>query len=139
MGVLRPDAPDLIADRNARPVLALVFDREGWSPDLFERLARRGIAVITWHKRFKADRTEKCRFRKVRVPIVGPLGVSGISEFDLRHAEIKLSNGTGVRQVLRKLKCGRPVPFVTADFHMPLERVASSMFSRWRRENFSNT
>ena len=35
------------------PALTLVFDREGWSPDLFKRLAQRGIACITWHKNFK--------------------------------------------------------------------------------------
>ena len=95
MEVLTPDAPDLIADRNARPVLTLVFDREGWSPDLFERLARRGIAVITWHKGFEADPTRKYRFRKLPVPIVGPVGVSSISGFDLRHEETSFRTGSG--------------------------------------------
>ena len=73
---MKPGAPDQIADRNARHVLVPVFDREGWSPDLFERLARRWTAVIIWHKGFGADPSKNCRFRKVPVPLVGPVGVS---------------------------------------------------------------
>ena len=53
LGMLGPEAPDLTAPDAGEPALTLVFDREGWSPALFKRLARRGVAVITWHTGFK--------------------------------------------------------------------------------------
>ena len=55
LGVVPEAAPDLTRPDAGVPALTLVFDREGWSPDLFKRLARRGIACITWHKNFKGE------------------------------------------------------------------------------------
>ena len=55
LGVVPPAAPDLTTPQAGAPALTLVFDREGWSPDLFQRLARRGIACITWHKNFNGE------------------------------------------------------------------------------------
>ena len=54
LGVVPEAAPDLQAGRRragAHPGVR----REGWSPDLFKRLARRGIACITWHKNFTGE------------------------------------------------------------------------------------
>ena len=58
LGVVPEAAPDLTRPDAGVPALTLVFDREGWSPDLFKRLARRGIACIAciaWHKNFKGE------------------------------------------------------------------------------------
>ena len=55
VGVVTEAAPDLTGAQAGLPQLTLVFDREGWSPDLFKRLARRGIACITWHKNFNGE------------------------------------------------------------------------------------
>ncbi len=49
LGIVGAGAPDLTAEHPGQPALTLVFDREGWSPDLFRRLARRGVACLTWH------------------------------------------------------------------------------------------
>ena len=57
-------APDLTKPETGAPALTLVFDREGWSPDLFKRLARRGIACITWHKNFTGEDWPEEDFRK---------------------------------------------------------------------------
>ena len=57
-----PDAaPDLTKPEAGAPALTLVFDREGWSPDLFKRLARRGIACIT------GTRTSRARTGRRRI------------------------------------------------------------------------
>ena len=53
LGVVPEAAPDLTQPEAGAPALTLVFDRAGWSPDLFKRLARRGIACITLRKNFK--------------------------------------------------------------------------------------
>ena len=52
--------------------MTLVLDREGWSPALFRRLARRGVAVLTWHKNFKGADWPQADFHEVEVPIHGP-------------------------------------------------------------------
>ena len=76
LGVVPEAAPDLTRPDAGVPALTLVFDREGWSPDLFKRLARRGIACITWHKNFKGEDWPQEDFRTLEVPIHGPAGTS---------------------------------------------------------------
>ena len=79
LGVLKANAPDLTQPQSDEPVLALVFDREGWSPNCFRRLARRGIACITWHKNFKGADWPETDFDTFEVPIHGPAQVRMMS------------------------------------------------------------
>ena len=135
LGLPGPDAPDLTAAPDAAPALTLVFDREGWSPALFARLARRGIAVITWHKGFRGQDWPEAEFRPVAVPVRGPGGVGG-ARVRLAERRIRLGKGPEVRQIRRLLDSGRQVPLVTTDFAMPMRLVAGALFSRWAQENF---
>ena len=135
LGVLPSAAPDLTQPEAGAPALTLVFDREGWSPDLFQRLARRGIACITWHKNFKGEDWPQQQFRSLEVPIHGPAGTSTAS-VDLAEQQIVLRNGLAVRQIRRRLANGRQVPLITTHPQMPLAQVAGAMFSRWSQENF---
>ena len=135
LGVLPSAAPDLTQPEAGSPALTLVFDREGWSPDLFQRLARRGIACITWHKNFKGEDWPQQQFRSLEVPIHGPAGTSTAS-VDLAEQQIVLRNGLAVRQIRRRLANGRQVPLITTHPQMPLAQVAGAMFSRWSQENF---
>ena len=135
LGVVPHAAPDLTKPQAGAPALTLVFDREGWSPDLFKRLARRGIACITWHKNFKGDDWPEEDFRTLEVLIHGPAGTSATT-VDLAEQPIVLRNGLTVRQIRRRLANGRQVPVITTHPQMPLEQVAGAMFSRWSQENF---
>ena len=135
LGVLAHEAPDLTGPHAGSPALTLVFDREGWSPDLFKRLARRGIACITWHKNFKGDDWPQERFRALEVPIHGPAGAS-TTTVELAEQSIVLRNGLTVRQIRRRLANGRQVPVITTHPQMPMPQVAGAMFSRWSQENF---
>ncbi len=130
-----PGAPDLTANAQAAPALTLVFDREGWSPALFARLARRGIAVITWHKGFRGGDWPEAEFRAVQSPIHGP-GAEGATRVRLAERRIRLKDGPEVRQIRRLLDTGRQVPLVTTDFSVPMERIAGALFSRWAQESF---
>ena len=112
-----------------------MFDREGWSPDLFKRLARRGIACITWHKNFKGADWPPEHFHTFEVPIHGPAGTS-TTAVDLAEQPITLRNGLVVRQIRRRLANGRQVAVITTHPQMPLAQVAGAMFSRWSQENF---
>ena len=135
LGVVPEAAPDLTRPDAGVPALTLVFDREGWSPDLFKRLARRGIACITWHKNFKGEDWPQEDFRTLEVPIHGPAGTSATT-VDLAEKPIVLRNGLTVRQIRRRLANGRQVPVITTHPQMPLVQVAGAMFSRWSQENF---
>ena len=135
LGVVPHAAPDLTKPQAGAPALTLVFDREGWSPDLFKRLARRGIACITWHKNFKGEDWPQEDFRTLEVLIHGPAGTSATT-VDLAEQPIVLRNGLTVRQIRRRLANGRQVPVITTHPQMPLVQVAGAMFSRWSQENF---
>ena len=135
LGVVPEAAPDLTRPDAGAPALTLVFDREGWSPDLFKRLARRGIACITWHKNFKGEDWPEEDFRTLEVLIHGPAGTSATT-VDLAEKPIVLRNGLTVRQIRRRLANGRQVPVITTHPQMPLVQVAGAMFSRWSQENF---
>ncbi|MDE0406544.1 MAG: hypothetical protein OXN81_01675 [Alphaproteobacteria bacterium] len=138
LGLPGPEAPDLTASPEAEPALTLVFDREGWSPALFARLARRGIAVITWHKGFRGEPWPEADFRTVTVPIHVPAATRTVT-VRLAEKRVRLNAGPEVRQIRRRLDSGRQVPLVTTNGRMPLERVAGAMFSRWSQENFFKT
>ncbi len=131
IGLPRPDAPDLTASGDAAPALTLVLDREGWSPAPF---ARRGVAVITWHKGFRGIWPE-AEFRSVGTPIHGPTG-TGAAEVRLAERRIRLGGGPEVRQIRSLLDTGRQVPPVTTDPVTPTERIAGALFPRWARESF---
>ncbi len=138
LGLPGPDAPDLTVSPEAAPALTLVFDREGWSPALFARLARRGIAVITWHKGFRGEDWPEEEFRAVEAPLHGP-GGAGSAEVRLAERRIRLGKGgkgPEVRQIRRLLDSGRQVPLVTTDFGVPTEQAAGALFSRWAQESF---
>ena len=134
LGVLKADAPDLTQPNSGEPVLALVFDREGWSPNCFRRLARRGIACITWHKNFKGVDWPEADFATFEVPIHGPAQVRMMS-VALAEKKVFLSNGFEVRQIRRRLDSGRQVALITTDPYMPMQQVAGALFSRWAQEN----
>ena len=138
LGMLGPDAPDLTAPDAGEPALTLVFDREGWSPALFNRPARRGVAVITWHKGFKGEDWPEAEFRTIAVPIHGPGATRGAA-VRLAEKRVQLKQGPEVRQIRRLLSNGRQVPLITTHSRMPVEQVAGALFSRWSQENFLKT
>ena len=135
LGVLPADAPDLTAPDPGEPALTLVFEREGWSPALFRRLAQRGVAVITWHKAFKGEDWPETAFHRVAVPVFGPAG-TGETHAALAERAIELPNGFKVRQIRRRLDSGRQPALITTHPHLPMAQVAGALFSRWSQENF---
>ena len=134
-GALGAEAPDLAAENAGPPAPGLVFDREGWSPELFRRPARRGVAVTAWHKGFRGDPWPEREFAEFKVPMHGPGGTRDIA-CRLAERRATLSGGLEVRQVRRLLGGGRQAPLVSTDFHMPIEQLAGALFSRWSQENF---
>ena len=130
-----------------KTAMTLVFDREGWSPALFKRLNAEGVAVINWHKGFAGEDCPEEEFEWIEVPDCGPFAIDGESEYRIAERTIPLTIKSGgkssknaeiirVRQIRRLMPDGRQVAFVTNNYSVSLERIASAMFSRWSKENF---
>ena len=110
--------------------VTVVFDRGGWSPALFQRMARSGFDVLTYRKG-KADPVPAGEFVEHVVP-----GTQGKQSFLLHDKEVPLLRGKfSMRQVTR-LKGDHQTQIVTTRRDLGVMEVALRMFARWRQENF---
>ena len=114
----QPTAEELQADR-FRARFTLIFDREGYSPDFFQRQWEQRIAVITYHK-FPEEPwpVEEFSTRPVRL-------ING-QEMELSLAErgVCLSNGFWVREVREREASGHQVSMLSSDYRRELSVVA---------------
>lgn len=123
------------AELEANPRLArwtIIFDREGYSPELFEQLWQLRVAVITYRK-FATELWSLEEFA------LGQVRLANGEEVQMALAErgVCLNNGFWVREVRRRdEKTGHQTSIVATDYLRPLEVVAATMFARWAQENF---
>ena len=154
LGLPGPDADPL------RPRLTLVFDREGWSPELFERLRQQGVAVVTWRKGPQEAAWPDADFRPAQFELQTPLGTEtaagrvadkpvtlGRAAVPAREIRFSLDSGqprpgrSGQPRQPRAL-AGHPAPgrrqaaLVTTHPTLAPEQAAALLRSRWSQENF---
>ena len=144
---------------SGEPRLTLVFDREGWSPELFRELRAVGIAVVSWHKGAQAERWPRSEFRAASIAVRSPLGEATL-EGRLAERELDLGGHCQGREIRfwieRRLrgegKRGQPrqprelagepgegqrqPALVTTHPSLAPEQVAGLLRSRWTQENF---
>ena len=126
----QPSAEQLAADP-LRARFTIIFDREGYSPDLFKRLWEQRVAIHTYHK-FPEGQWAQEEFvsRKVRL-------VNGQeTEIDLAERGTRLSNGLWVREVRRRDADGHQTAMLSTDYRSELDRVSVAVLARWCQENF---
>ena len=123
--------PEALAADPLRHRFTLVFDREGYSPDLFSRLKARRIAVLTYHKHPGAD-WSPAEFAGHTV--THPNGET--SPLLLAERGTRLPNGLWVREIRRLAPSGHQTAILSTDYRSDLLRAATSMFGRWNQENF---
>ena len=129
----QPTSPQL----EAEPLLArftVIFDREGYSPELFARLWQDRVAMITYRKfTDEQDYWRQEEFRLFTVKLVNGEQVA----LWLAERGTRLSNGLWVREIRRRDKqTGHQTAILTTDFRKAPEQVAAAMFARWCQENF---
>jgi hypothetical protein len=111
--------------------LTVVFDRGGWSPELFEKLISAGFDLMTYRKG-RCRRVPKGRFR-THTGVIDGRPVS----YTLADQGVHLLGGRlRLRQVTRLSADGHQTPIVTSRRDLPALDVAQRMFDRWRQENF---
>lgn len=131
-----PNQPDE-AMLAAKPLIhrfTLVFDREGYSPDLLHRLKDKHIACLTYHKYPEPD-WPLDEFH----PVMVTLSTGQAVEMQLAERGVCLSNKLWVRQIRRLTESGHQTSILATDYVSNLARLAAAMFARWSQENFLNT
>ena len=109
----------------------VVFDRGGWSPQLFRDLLSMGFDVLTYRKGRTRHIAEK-RFTWHRARLDGRRVEYLLHDQPVRFLKGKLR----LRQVTRLTETGHQTPMVTSRWDLRAIVVAHRMFERWRQENF---
>jgi hypothetical protein len=124
---LLPDVRRLVgADRR----VTIVFDREGWSPEMFAKWKQASFDVLTYRKG-KMPTWRKESFKK-EVDTVDGQQV----EYQLAERKLTLPGGLKVREIRRRTDDGHQTSVVTTNEELSTLEAARRMFSRWRQENF---
>ncbi|MBM3271395.1 MAG: hypothetical protein FJZ01_27480 [Candidatus Sericytochromatia bacterium] len=129
VSALRQVLPEVrkLVGKKRRPTV--VFDRGGWSPQLFGWMDKQGFDVLTYRKG-KADPVPADRFTTYEVELPG-----GKEKYELADTEIEVAKGFKMRQVTRRQE-DHQTHIVTTRRDLPVTEVAIRMFNRWRQENF---
>ena len=117
----------------ANPLLhrfTVIFDREGYSPELFLSLKNKRVACISYHKFPEKDwSTEEFHTCQVKMP-------SGQTvEMKLAERGIWLRK-LWLREVRRLTQTGHQTSVISTDYQSDAMRLAARMFARWSQENF---
>jgi hypothetical protein len=114
------------------PRFTVIFDREGYSPELFEELWERRIAVINYHRYPKGDWPEE-EFQEQEVELAGGVVV----KLKLAERESLLGRKkVKVREVRKQAEGGRQISIVSTHPGPEARRLAALLFARWSQENY---
>lgn len=125
---LRQMLTDIRGELGERRITA-VFDRGGWSPQLFKWMDANGFDVLTYRKG-ASEPVPDGDFTTYRVQLP-----RGIVVYELHDTTIKLADGFEMRQVSRR-RGDHQTQIVTTRRDLPVTEVAQRMFNRWCQENF---
>ena len=117
----------------ANPLLhrfTVVFDREGYSPQLLLDLKNKNVACLTYHK-FPKDDWKLEEFQTYPVTMAS----GQVLEMKLAEREVWLTK-LSVREVRRLTKSGHQTSVLSTDYQSDKTRLAARMFARWSQENF---
>ena len=109
----------------------MVFDREGYSPELFEQMRDKRIAILTYHK-FPGDDWRSEEFATHSVQLAG----GETATMKLAERGSQLSNKLWLREIRRLTDSGHQTSILTTNFQSPMTALAVSLFARWSQENF---
>jgi len=113
------------------PRFTLVFDREGYSPELFTELQTQDIAILTYHK-FPGEAWPEAEFS----PHAVRLHTGEVVTRDLAERGTRLSNRHWVREVRVRGADAHQTSILTTHPQLDLPVVAARMAARWSQENF---
>jgi len=122
-----PEVRTLVGDSRR---VTMIFDREGWSPSIFEKWYRSGFDVLTYRKGKYDDWPDDC-FTDVKMKASGKEVT-----YRLGQRSILLGKKFWMREVRRLCDNGHQTSVMTTRQDIEITEVAERMFARWRQENF---
>ncbi|HTC79049.1 MAG TPA: hypothetical protein VK657_10560, partial [Terriglobales bacterium] len=109
----------------------LVYDREGYSPELFAQMKKKRIAILTYRKFPQEDwRKEEFQLHSVELP-----GGETVT-MQLAERGSQLSNNLWLREIRKLTESGHQTSILTTNFQAPMLTLAVSLFAQWSQENF---
>jgi len=109
----------------------MIFDREGYSPELFAELWRQRIAAQTYRKGSLEDWPVE-EFQEYEAGL--PNGEK--QRMKLAERGVWLGNKLWVREIRQLASDGHQTAVISTDFKSDLVQIARQMFSRWAQENW---
>ncbi len=126
----QPTAEQLEADAKGHR-FTLIFDREGYSPGFVQRLKKKRIACLTYHKYPGEDWPPEEFF-----PCQVPLSSGARVEMQLAERGTLLGGKVWVREIRKRTESGHQTSVLSSDYRSDPGPVAAAMFARWSQENF---
>jgi transposase len=111
--------------------VTIVFDRGGWSPNLFAAMIKDGFDLLTYRKGY-CRRINERRFVRRRAKFDGRFVNYLLHDQPVRFLKSRLR----LRQVTRLCDDGHQIQVITSRWDLRDIEVAYRMFDRWRQENF---
>jgi len=109
----------------------IVFDREGYSPDLMQECWQKRVACLTYNKHPGPDwSVEEFIEHNVTVGQAAPTAMM------LAERGVKLSNELWVREVRKLSESGHQTSVLATDYRSDTTEIGAQMFGRWTQENF---
>jgi hypothetical protein len=126
----QPTADALAADPFLHRFI-VVFDREGYSPDLMARMWQQRIAGMTYRK-CPGDDWPLEEFASQEVRLVGGEATTML----LAERGVFLGGVIWVREFRRLTATGHQTSIVTTVYQGEMAQLSATMFARWCQENF---
>ena len=126
----QPTAEQLQADAKGHR-FTLIFDREGYSPGFVQRLKKKRIACLTYHK-YPGEDWPREEFFARQVQLSSGAWV----EMQLAERGIFLGGKVWVREIRKRTESGHQTAVLSSDYRSDPGPVAAAMFARWSQENF---
>jgi prepilin-type processing-associated H-X9-DG protein len=126
----QPTAEQLEADATLHR-FTLVFDREGYSPAFLQRLKKKRIACLTYHKYPGEDWSQE-EFSPCPVNLASGACV----EMPLAERGTFLGKKVWVREIRKRTESAHQTSVLSTDYRSDPAPVAAAMFARWSQENF---
>ena len=126
-----PEQQQRLAEDVRAHWFTMVFDREGYSPELFEQMRKKRIAILSYHK-FPGDDWRREEFTSHSVTLAGGETVT----MQLAERGSQLSNRLWLREIRKLTGSGHQTSILTTNFQAPMTLLAASLFARWCQENF---
>ena len=116
------------------PRFTVVFDREGYSPDLFLELQQRQIAALTYPRYPDGEDWRAEEFQEQVVELAS--GEKVRMKLAERGTRVGKRPGLWVREVRKLGTEGRQVSIVSTNFSGDAASQAVALMARWSQENF---